>query len=140
MRTYEIMDEGGCSSYELDQVPAYKLAMQALEEGMILAADEGTHDAALVEKVKAKNRGVLDGYKTQKVSRKVEKAQREDWEVDEDEMNKDYQRMVARKEKKASAELNEAVGSSYLSHHVDDDSGGSEEEGDEGGGGGFDFL
>ena len=75
---------------------------------MILAADEGTHDAALVEKVKAKNRGVLDGYKTQKVSRKVEKAQREDWEVDEDEMNKDYQRMVARKEKKASAELNEA--------------------------------
>ena len=138
-RTYEIMDENGCSSYELDRVPAYKLAMTALEEGMILAAEDGSHSEEIVNQVKAKNRSILDGYRSQKVASKIEKSEMEDWEVDDDDMNAAYKRVVAKKEAKKSAELNEAIGDSYLSHHDD----GEESEDDDDGGadlGGFDFL
>ena len=105
---------------------------------MILAAEDGTHDAELVKKVKERNRAVLDGYKTQKVTAKVEKSQMEDWEVDEDDMNAAYKRVVAKKEAKKNAELNEAIEDSYLDHN--DDGQESEEEDGEADLGGFDFL
>jgi hypothetical protein len=137
-RTYEIMDENGCISYELDQVPAYKLAMNALEEGIILAAEAGTHDEEIVERIKKKNRSVLDGYSSQKVERREKKTDLEDWEVDDDQLNSAYKRVVSKKETKASAELNASVGDTYMSHEVDDDSGGS--DGDVDLGAGLDFL
>ena len=143
-RTFELLDETGTSSYELDRVPRYKLAMKALEEGILLHEeladidDKGdeTHtehydklgNMHRVPVLKAKP-SVLNAYDHHKARIKVEKLSMEDWEVDGDDFNDDYKRIASRKAIKASHELNANVSESYLSHKDDEEwSEGSEEE------------
>ena len=59
---------------------------------MILAAEE-SHSEEIVNQVKAKNRSIWM-IQSQKVASKMEKSEMEDWEVDDDDMNAAYKRVV----------------------------------------------
>ena len=148
-RTFEIMDEHGSSSYEVDRVPRYRLAMKALEEGITLyeellenpELDADEHEEHVdskgnVHKVPLLKRqpSVLNAYAHHKAKAKVEKMSLSDWEMDGEGFDDEYRRVAAKKQKKTSHELNESVGASYLSHKHDDEfSEGSEEGGDDDG-------
>ena len=112
MKTFHIMDEAGVSSYELDRVPAYKTAMKAFEEGIMLHLDSHELDEKGVKKGLEKQPTIIDRYGELKASRKVAKTGREDWEAEGEDLNADYRRVAAKKEIMAKDEAN--AGGEYI--------------------------
>ncbi len=144
-RTFEIMDETGASSYELDRVPRYSLTMKALEEAVILhetlaanpEEDDIIHDehqdadgnTQLVPRLTVKP-SVVNSYNHHKARLKVEKMGQEDWELDGNGgFDEEYKRVAMKKAKKTSFELNNTAADAYHSHNVEEEwSEGSGEE------------
>ena len=61
------MDDAGQSSYEIDRVPAYKMAMKIMEEGLALHFSH-MDDEDGNKKVKKKKPSIVEKYKVLKVS------------------------------------------------------------------------
>ena len=61
------MDEAGCSSYEVDRVPAYRLSMKAFEEGIILHMEGHELDESGKPKGIERQASIIDRYGELKV-------------------------------------------------------------------------
>merc|ERR1711988_1155679 len=135
-RTYEIMDDEGQSSYEIDRVPAYKMAMRAFEEALTLHADNADLEGFKMADggtVKKKGQGeikpvkapsVVEKYKSLKVHHNIQAKKKEDWEIGTEDMNEDYKKVANKKKLKKEQDLENAMNDAYGTHEFsesDDD-------------------
>lgn len=134
-RTYEVInDSGSISSYSLDRVPAYKMAMQGMREGtsslMQYQADKrrAMQKAASVRDVFAAmegdGRSIVDKYKEKKYKLEESKAHAKDWGLEVKTMKKEEKKKMTSKEKNAAATADDLYGGG-------DDEDDDEEEEDE---------